>query len=397
MQDPSGGRRAATLAAIFYTGLSSSALVIVKPLIVGALMDQYAFTAKQAGFVAGIEMLGIAFAAFLVGIFGTTWRRRAVVRSGVALGVIGSAVPLVAGIFSAVLALRLVAGLGCGLIAGVVLSTIGMTRDPDRTFGLYFVSIYLASALLFPLFSVAIQATGADGGYLILAALLLGSLATARVFPNTALQPRTTTAGQHLGQPPAFPVGGALLSLSVSVAFWIGLGAFVAFSERLALDRGITSAQIAGVLAGAQFASIAGAFTASLLHTRIGRAIPTLSAMGFALSGFVLLSRTSGLQGFAAAVILIYYAWPLFLAYLNGTMSVQDRAGRINALAVTSQTAGMAIGPAVAGMLVSRHGYGAVVALGLATSLVAMAFLVPLVMATRKAAADAAFQPIVAK
>jgi len=393
MEDTQRASRAGTLAAIFYTGLTCSALLIVKPLIVGALIDQYQFSPKEAGFVAGIEMLGIGFAAFLVGIFGPAWRRRAIVRAGAVLGIIGSAVPLVADQFYAVLALRLTAGLGCGLIAGVVLSTIGMTRDPDRTFGLYFLSIYLASALLFPVSSALIVRTGADGGYVFLAVLLLSALATARVFPNTALQSPAKADGRRL----AFPLGGALLSLSVSVVFWVGLGAFVAFSERLALDRAITSAQIAGVLASAQFASIAGAFTASMLHTRIGRAAPTFGAMVFALAGFVLLGQTRGLTGFAAAVILIYYAWPLFLAYLNGTMSIQDRAGRIVALSVTSQTVGMAIGPAVAGVLVSRYGYTAVVGLGLATSIAAMALLVPLVIATRRVATDASFQPIVAK
>jgi MFS family permease len=393
MEEPSRIRRAALLVAIFWTGLTSSALVVVKPLIVGALIDQYGFTPREAGFVAGIEMLGIGFAAFLVGIFGPSWRRRAIVRTGAALGIVGSAVPLVAGLYPAVLGLRLVAGLGCGLIAGVVLSTLGMTRDPDRTFGLYFLTIYLLSALLFPASSVSIQWLGADGGYLLLAALLLSALASARVFPDTALVPPAKSDGGRL----AFPLGGALLSLSVSVSFWVGLGAFVAFSERLALDRGITGPQIAGVLAFAQFASIAGAITASMLHTRLGRALPTLGAMACALAGFVLLGRTAGFTGFAAAVLLIYYAWPLFLAYLNGTMSVQDRAGRIVALSVTSQTVGMAIGPAVAGVLVTSHGYSAVVALGLATSIVAMALLVPLVIATRRAGADVPFQPVVAK
>jgi MFS family permease len=393
MNETSGIRSAVNLGAIFYTGLTCSALVVVKPLIVGALIDQYHFSPKQAGFVAGIEMLGIGVAAFLVGILGPSWRRRAVVRCGAALGIVGSAAPFVAGLFPAVLALRLLAGLGCGLIAGVVLSTIGMTRDPDRTFGLYFVTIYLAAALLFPLSSLVIHWMGADGGYLLLAALLASALATAWVFPDTALKVPVKADGNRL----AFPLGGALLSLSVSTAFWIGLGAFVAFSERLALDRGITGAQVAGVLASAQLASITGAFTASLLHTRIGRAIPTLAAMGFALAGFVLLRGTSGLIGFAVAVLLIYYAWPLFLAYLNGTMSVQDRAGRIVALSVTSQTIGMAIGPAIAGVLVSRHGYSSVISLGLGTSIAAMALLVPLVIATRRASPDASFQAIVAK
>jgi hypothetical protein len=77
---------AITLAAVFLTGLASAGLLILKPLIVGALIDDYHFTPPEAGFVAGIEMAGIGIAAFIVAAFGGGWNRKHVILIGATLG-----------------------------------------------------------------------------------------------------------------------------------------------------------------------------------------------------------------------------------------------------------------------------------------------------------------------
>src|SRR5690348_1031748 len=87
-----GGLR---LAAVFLTGFWSATLLLLKPLIVGALIDDYHFSPTQAGFVAGIEMAGLGLAALLIALAGARWPRRTIVLIGAALGIAGSLVPIV--------------------------------------------------------------------------------------------------------------------------------------------------------------------------------------------------------------------------------------------------------------------------------------------------------------
>ena len=141
---------AITLVTVFYTGLASAGLLVLKPLIVGALIDDYHFSPSQSGFVAGIEMAGIGVSALIVATVGGTWNRRLVILIGATLGILGSVVPVLSAAYTPILVSRLVAGVGCGLIASIILAVIGTTRDPDRTFGLYYICTFAGSSLLVP-------------------------------------------------------------------------------------------------------------------------------------------------------------------------------------------------------------------------------------------------------
>jgi MFS family permease len=368
-----GFRSWGALAAIFYSGIASSTLLTLKPLIVGALIDDYRFSAAQAGFVAGIEMAGIGLASLVVGAAATAWRRRRVIAWGAALAVTGSLVPWVPHAYGLVLCLRLVAGFGSGLIAASVFASLGAARDPDRIFGIYLVSAYAIAGSLFPLASTVIARHGASGAYLLLAAIICAVIPISRGIPDAAVQ-RESAAGPA----PALLKLKAACSLAVSLVFWLGNGAVWAFVERLGLNSRMTSLEVAGVLSASQIAFMGGAVLASMVHTRFGRTLPTFGAMAVTMAGTSLIGWGGSALAFCAGVLLFCFAWPLFLAYLNGTMATQDPAGRIVALSIASQTVGMAIGPAIAGVLAHRLGYSAVSGMALASYLLAILLLLPL-------------------
>ena len=70
MKKPFDLSYAITLIAIFVTGIASAGMLLFKPLIVGALIDDYHFSPAQSGFVAGIEMAGIGLSSFTVAALG---------------------------------------------------------------------------------------------------------------------------------------------------------------------------------------------------------------------------------------------------------------------------------------------------------------------------------------
>ncbi len=360
-------------AALFWTGFACAGLSIIKPLIVGALVDSYGLSARQAGFIAGFEMIGIGAGALVVTALGTSWTRHVVIRAGTILALVGSFAPLCAAHFTALLLLRGLAGAGSGLIAASVLSAIGLTRNPDRTFGLYFIVVYLAAALLVPVASAVILRLGADGGYYLLAILLSTVFVSVRLIPNSSIARPT-----ERGVLPPFPFRKGCMSAAVSVFFWIGNGAVWAFSERLGLLARLTHLQVAAILALGQVASIAGAGAAALLSTRLGRALPTFVAIALSILSLMLIGSRQA-EGFSVGALLFSFAWTLFLTYLNGVMSQQDSAGRVVALSVTSQTLGMSIGPFAGGLLFASFGYESIVKLGIGCHLFAAGLLAVLV------------------
>jgi len=371
---------AITLAAVFFTGLASAGLLVLKPLIVGALIDDYHFSPSQSGFVAGIEMAGIGVSALIVAAIGASWNRRLIILAGATLGILGSVVPVLSAAYILILLSRLMAGVGSGLIASIVLAVIGTSRDPDRTFGLYYIFTFAGSSLLVPTGVWVLARFHVPGGYILLAVLLAAVYATAHRFPVAFSGLHGDRRRRNL---PRFPMKAAVWSLGLSLAFWFGLGGVWAFVERLGVQAGLSQVVIGSVLTVGPLASIAGALTASVLHTRLGRTPLLAASIGLATLSVAMLGRASSLAGFSVAVLIFSYIWPLFLAYLGGAMSILDPAGRIIAMSVTSQTIGMAVGPAVAGVIAGHFGYAAIAVLGLACFVVAFALLLPLQLTLR--------------
>jgi MFS family permease len=156
-----------------------------------------------------------------------------------------------------------------------------------------------------------------------------------------------------------------------------------AFVERLGVRAGFAQAVIGGVLSVGPLASIAGAATASVLHTRLGRFPPLAGSIGLAVVSVSMLAWGSTILVFTLAVLMFSFVWPLFLAYLGGAMSMLDPAGRIIAMSVTSQTIGMAVGPAIAGVIARHFGYEATAVLEISCFAIAFALLAPLLLTMR--------------
>jgi MFS family permease len=100
----------------------------------------------------------------------------------------------------------------------------------------------------------------------------------------------------------------------------------------------------------------------------------------------VLVGWASTMTAFTLGVMIFSFIWPLFLAYLGGSMAVLDPAGRIVAMSITSQTIGMAIGPTVAGVIAGHFGYVAIAVLGLVCFALSFALLAPLLLTMRATA-----------
>lgn len=371
---------AITLAAVFLIGFSSAGLLALKPLIVGALITDYHFSAPQAGFVAGIEMAGIGIAAFIVAALGGGWNRRLVILIGATLGILGSVAPVMSDAYIPILLSRFMAGIGCGLIASIVLAVIGTTRDPDRSFGLYYMTSYASAALLVPAGIWTLAHFNVAGAYILLALVLLVVFVMVHRVPTTFTGLRED--GEQHALPP-FPMMAAVLSLGLSLLFWIGLGGVWAFVERLGVQAGLDRTSVSGVLSVYPLASIAGALTASLLHTRFGRAPFLVASLAFAIISVAMVGWASTITVFTLGVLIFSFIWPLFLAYMGGAMAVLDPAGRVVAMSVTSQTIGMAVGPAIAGVLAGIFGYVAIAIMGLVCFALAFAMLPPLLLKMR--------------
>jgi MFS transporter, DHA1 family, inner membrane transport protein len=357
---------------LFLIGIAAAAMLIIKPVIVGGLMDSFAYSPREAGFVAGVEMAGVGLGTLIVVLFGKEWTGRRIVAVGAMIAILSSIGPSIWSDFLIVFIFRLCAGLGAGILISAIIGALAVTRDPDRTFSLYYMASCIAGAFLFPAGTALTAAHGVRAAYILLAVLLIPVFLMLRQVPLRRTKARSA---ETLDRP--FPFRPAAISLSASVIYWIGTGAIWAFIERMGVADGLPEAEIGAILASSQITFALGALSASLLHTRIGRAIPAVTGALLSIVAAGIIHMTHSESGYAAGVLLYTFAWMFFFPYMTGTMAAQDDAGRIAVLGVPSQTIGLAIGPSIAGYLVGDGNYGAVILFGAACYVVTIIVFLP--------------------
>ncbi len=165
------------------------------------------------------------------------------------------------------------------------------------------------------------------------------------------------------------------MSLSGYFLICCGMGGTWAFIERIGDHNGLDATAVAGALAIGPYASVAGALVAAAIQTRFGRTAPTITSIGLLTVSAIVLTHASTQLLYLVGVLTFSFVWSLFFVCLGGLLAAQDRAGRVISMSISSQTLGMALGPAVAGFVVTRFGYEAIAPMAIAFYVAGLAFL----------------------
>jgi len=326
----------------------------IMPLLVGAMITDLDLSVKQAGYVAAAEMAGSGLAALVVSIFVAGLNRRFIAAAGLSLFVICNLAAAVAGSLETLLVARFVTGISSGMVVATISAIFAGTRVPERSFSFLFMGNLLFGMTAFlALPSLVLAHWGLSGTYVVLA-ILAAAVATILVtsLPN---EPSLTEESKDSNR--SILGTGAVFGLIGVLVYFIAIGALWSFVEQLGTARNLAQNHVGLVLSATQVAGIFGALLAAWLTTKFGRRRPILAGTLVSLAAMALYLTGSNLSAYALASVLFFFAFIFTAAYLVGVLSAHDRAGRLAALGVTMQTAGLAIGPAIAGETITRGGY----------------------------------------
>lgn len=329
----------------------------VMPLLVGGMISDLALTVKQAGYVASAEMVGSGLAALMVSLVIVRLNRRIASAFALILFVGTNLVAASSESSMALLVVRFFTGISSGIVMAIISAILGSTSSPERNFSFFFMSNLIFGVIAFLTLPVLIFATwGLSGAYYLFAALGAGVLV---VFALSIPSGQGAEGGAPEGAGPLSLTSASIAGLVGMLFLYVAVGALWPFVEQLGASRALDQKQIGFVLSATQVSGICGSLAAVWLATRFGRAKPIAFGAAVALLAMALLLFDDGKATYAAAAPLFYFSYLFMLAYMSGVLSALDGAGRIIAIGVTMQTAGLAIGPASAGEFISRSGYTA--------------------------------------
>lgn len=365
----------AAAVAITFVG---NAVVMGMPLMVGALADFLYFDEQQVGWLASADLGGMFLASLFTAALVARLNRRHLAMFGILVAIAGNYLSTQYQDYEALLAMRVLAGFGGGICYSTGIACLAITTKTGRNFSIMMFGLVAINAIELYTIPHLTATWGIDGIFL---AFCLAFVLCLGVIP--ALYPRTPAASASSpqaareGDEPRLPVSLPLTCLGAVACFYLTIGSFWAFIERAGVDAGLGDAFIANVLTLGNVFTLAGCVAAVWLSKRSGQSrvlMAALLGMGGVLS---LLALEITAATFIIGTFGFCIAWLFTDIFQLGTLSHIDRSGRFAALVPAAQGLAQTVAPALAGFLLSRQlGYGSVMLLGAAGSLMALALYV---------------------
>ncbi|MBO9694603.1 MAG: MFS transporter [Sphingopyxis sp.] len=357
---------ASTWAAI-YLGVAAATLPAVLPVMVGVFADRFGYGVAGAGTIAALNMGGILIGSLLCPLITARFGWGGVVRAALAVMIAGNLLTMLDGHYGYVAATRFLSGLGEGVVGGICYAAMGRSARPERSISIYFAGQSIVGMVGMGSFGWIAASLGWPWIFLILSAITLPGFWLASVIGRAQPAP----AGPRQGRLSINPL--VIGALACILLYFIGMASLWPFLERIGIGKGLSPGTVAFALSVSAFGGLAGSLVASVVAGRLPRTIGLLSGLCLLVAGVGGLAFLPGTTPFIISVSLFAFAWPFQYAFQFGQLASVDRGGRLIALTPAVTGGGLALGPAIGGLLLQNLSLGAVSAFCLLCVVVAVA------------------------
>ena len=361
-----------SIAAGIFLALAGYTVMVSVPVLTTALVNQVGFTAEQAGRIWGADMLGFSIGALLSAFLVVRMNRRYLVFIGAAVAIGANALCMMFSDYEAVYALRVIAGIGSGLITAVGAVTLGGTTNPVMAYNLELVGFSFSGAFEMRFLPTLTM----DGIYLFFMALAAACAVFVCWVParplnaeQLALQEQKQQKDENWHVPKIIP----LLCL-IAIGFtYTNIGGYFTYIELAALADGISQEWTGDVLTWGTFLAIAGCVLAYYCQ-RFGLFKPLFSSLILMAALVMMLSAGITDMNLMISAFAFMALWTFVDVYQAAMIANMDRSGSMVALLPCVQGFGQFVGPNIAASIIGAGmGYGMMFIVSGSMALVALA------------------------
>ena len=326
-----------------------AALIIsAMPAIVSALTQSGRLDDAMAGYVVGFDLTSQVAGTVLYLKYGRRISWSTALSTGILLMVAGNVLSCWSGSSAALLATRLVAGIGAGAVRAACLMAFARAANPARAIAVLNVAQIVSQGAAFATFPWLTHALGWFGPYLALSVLGIATLGTARWWP------RLEYAANVSSRPLAFGRKGTVCIVAVFLYF-LAQSAVWAFAEAIGIGAGQSLFGVTSALEFAAFAGIAAGGVVFVISSRWSTGQSLFAGLAVTLIGLYLLTINAGFWPFALGLSLFNFAWCATTPFEFAIAAAADQRGNTAAAFSASDGLGMAAGPAIAGIMIAAH------------------------------------------
>lgn len=373
-----------SISAAIFMALVGYTVMVSVPVLSTALVDKVGFTEVEVGRIWGNDMLGLAVGAVIAAFTVARVNRRKLIFAGVILSIVANAICIYLVSFNEVMVLRLLAGIGAGIITGVAVATLGGTTKPVIAFNLELVGFAISAFLELRYLPQLTM----NEIYIFFIILSLICVVLARFVPSRpsnadelVQQEESEDHFQDWHVPKFMPI-----FCLVAVCFtYINIGGYYTYIELAAHADGIADELVAFALEWSAVFGVLGCVVA-YYATRFGLFKPLFASL-IAMAAIVIM-LSAGITDINIVISLFGFMalWTFVDVYQCAMVSHMDRSGSFVALLPAVQGFGQFVGPNVGASIIGAGlGYGTMFAVTGSMTLVAfLLYLGVLVLMKRR-------------
>lgn len=325
--------------------------LIALPVWVGALVQHYGFDLEHAGMVVTAFLLGaVAASLFAAPRFNRLPRRWCAV-GGYALAAGAFFAASGQASFGALLPLHALAGLAVGTGLSMTHGTIGRSANPHRLFAMVGMALGVGAVIFYAAVPPAIAASGGRVLFLVFGGLMTAAALAALAFPEVESQAAAGASRQGLPRVAWFAIlGVTCMALNQALIF--------SMLDRVGIMRGFSQEQVNAVLVACGLVNLVPAVLAAALQHRLAATRVALAAPLVQAALAVTIALATSFAPYAVAASVYAFVMIFTHTFLFGLIARLDPSGRAVASTPAMMMVGAAIGPALAGAVVMRAGFG---------------------------------------
>lgn len=378
-----GVNRPSAVAAAILLSCIGAAMFLIQPVFLGAAADQFQLNASELGVLAGTELFGVVLASLLAIFWVRRLNWRVVAAGALTVIVLGNVVSSMQTTLQQLVLVRFLVGLfGSGTVYAVTIALLSDTRRPDRNFAFAVAAQVFMSVLAMIGMPYLTPEWGIGGVLIPLAALAILCLPALFWVPE-----RGSKTADEIIRNMRTPRSLVFLALAVQLVWYVGVGGFWPFVERIGVASAFSAADVGEALAMSTALGLGGALFASWVGDGWGRFMLFLVAIAIQVITTSLLIGAKSWWLFVALFSAYQVLWNFAVPFVLGAVSRADVSGRFSVLIPVAQGLGLSIGALVAGALITRAGLASVGYLTAITGVASVGFFF-VVLRRLKAAPD---------
>lgn len=341
--------------------------LFLMPILIDTLEVHAGFSGRAAGFLLSMELAVSALATLCLSTWVHNHSARHWALAGGLITIVGTALTLISPALPLLIASRLMAGVGAGVVGAEAMSVLSRGIDRERLIAILTIASILDAAFWLALLPYLIDRFGYRAPYACLLLICLGGTLLLIRLPSLSIPQDSVRPTSHSPFAPS-----AMLVVVAVFLTQLGQGAFWSMVATYGSYAGFNGHIIGMILSVATLLLLLGAVGAAWAGNRFGRFTPLLILIAVNALSILLVSTIAVHWVYVAANALQSVTNLSSVIYQLALSASLDRFGRVVAVSSALVTLGNGLGPGLSASLSVVLGAPFIGVLVLALNLIAL-------------------------